>query len=398
MEILCWPHYNSIDECQSIAQAKLPSDINSTVVEVEQQLIISYNLVADNIATAKTVSWGSNYTIKHYHNIILYIGSSLISFAAFLLLLSLFTNSMKTTKCICFNGILSILLALGMIMLWIVSSYEFAFSVEMSDICAAPNQAILQVANRSNFDNESWEIVEYYLYCDVNHNKNPLITQTTNAYQNLIAVQSSIILLNQTAANYSIQDQVAILYSDYQKCLNELVTLNESLNCETIHNVYYVDIQNNTCDDLINEWFTLYVLQFVIVTLIFIRSYFVCVQNNNNSVDRTSINSVPSYYNDGGSTGKIQSVQYGFLLDDVTSFRRSSISYTDDDVQECVRYLNQFENENERKKQAEILKQKGYQTKGRSVPLSYDLVEKSMAIVRNRQNTMDSKYKHPLYK
>jgi len=400
----------TINECQVILQTKLPSDINATIVEVQKQLQDSYNVVDDNIATAKTISWGSNNTIKSYHNVALYVGVGLISFTALLLLLSLCTNSMKTTKCIYFNHILSILLALGMIMLWIVASYEFAFSVEVSDVCAAPNQAILQAANRtSNFDNETWEIAEYYLYCDTNHPNNPLITQTTNAYQNLISIQSSIIYLNHTAANYSIQEQVAVLYSDYQTCLTELVELNQSLNCSTIHNVYYVSIQNDTCHKLIQEWFILYVLQFMIVTLLIVRSCFMCIQNND-SVVHSEKTSIPSHYNENINKyeGSInQNFQYGMLVDDValndTSYGRTSSvssqsSFTDDDVQECVRYLTQFENENERKKQAEILKQKGYPNKKHPKPLNSDLVYKSMAIVRNRQNTMDSKYKHPLYK
>jgi len=49
------------------------------------------------------------------------------------------------------------------------------------------------------------------------------------------------------------------------------------------------------------------------------------------------------------------------------------------------------------KKQAEILKQVGYQNKKNPRPLNSDMVFKAMAIIRNRQSTIDSKYKHPLF-
>jgi len=293
----------------------------------------------------------------------------------------------------------------------LIASYEFAFSIEVSDVCAAPNQAILQAANRTtNFNNETWEIAEYYLYCDSSHANNPLITQTTEAYNNLSSVQSLVIYLNQTASEYGIQQQASILTADYTNILNDLLVLNESLNCDVIHNVYYVNIENDTCHDLINEWFVLYLFQFAIIILIIIRSWFICSQKPNNPPEvSNTLKSYPSYYTKEGTnieSGNNQNIQYGMLVDDVvlndTSFGRGSSltsqsTYTDDDVQECVHYLTAFEDENERKKQAEILKQVGYRNKKNPRPLNSDMVFKAMAIIRNRQSTIDSKYKHPLF-
>ena len=66
----------------------------------------------------------------------------------------------------------------------------------------------------------------------------------------------------------------------------------------------------------------------------------------------------------------------------------------DKDYKKCIGFLAKFSDENERMKQAEMLKEIGYP--GTLSPLNDQLVEKSCAILRNGERTKDSSHKHPL--
>ena len=57
--------------------------------------------------------------------------------------------------------------------------------------------------------------------------------------------------------------------------------------------------------------------------------------------------------------------------------------------------MNQFEDWDEKTKQSEMLKEVGYNP-GTVNPLPAELVERSMAILRNADRNKDSKYKHRL--
>lgn len=65
------------------------------------------------------------------------------------------------------------------------------------------------------------------------------------------------------------------LYHDYNQSLYDLVALNDSLNCKYI-NKYYDDLQDEMCYELLDEWYALYVLQFLIVGFLVLRLCFTC--------------------------------------------------------------------------------------------------------------------------
>lgn len=85
-----------------------------------------------------------------------------------------------------------------MIVLWIIGSVQFGVSVELADMCADPNDAVIQAINHTSFDtsdNVTTEILQYYVFCDSEHKNNPLINYCNQAYTELFNLTLTMELL-----------------------------------------------------------------------------------------------------------------------------------------------------------------------------------------------------------
>ena len=105
------------------------------------------------------------------------------------------------------NGIVSMLVLSGMIVLWIIASVEFGISVELADICNNPEDAVVQAINASSLDtsNDTIAILKYYLYCDDDHPNNPLITATNQAYDVMLDLNDTIVWLEDNLEGTSVE-------------------------------------------------------------------------------------------------------------------------------------------------------------------------------------------------
>ncbi len=102
-----------------------------------------------------------------------------------------------------------------MILLWIIASIQFGYSVEVSDVCDNTNGAILQAANQIlNPDNETLGIIDYYLYCD-NHHSNPLMTYINEAEDTITSQQANVVTLVQVAPLYGVQVEKDLPFSPF---------------------------------------------------------------------------------------------------------------------------------------------------------------------------------------
>ena len=172
-----------------------------------------------------------------------------------------------------------------MLLVWIFGSLQFGISVEVADICADPEGATIQAVS-SGFDgsgelNDTLAILEYYVYCDEEHQDNPL-TDTVADTQNILANVSStmdelVTYANQINTTYT--SDVNALSRTFDKAINQTSNLADNLDCEAI-NGYYNDILDSFCFDLLPAWHALYVTQWVTVGLLLLRMCFVCKTNS----------------------------------------------------------------------------------------------------------------------
>ena len=111
-----------------------------------------------------------------------------------------------------------------MVVLWVIGSIQFGISVEVADICADPNDAVIQAINHTSFDtsdNVTVEILQYYVYCDIEHKNNPLIRYCDQAYEELVNLTNTMSLVIYAAQGT--EYEVSILTGQVSFFLNVFV-------------------------------------------------------------------------------------------------------------------------------------------------------------------------------
>eukprot|EP01084_Bolivina_argentea_P036979 68364_1 len=187
---------SAITQCENIKHANLPSncsDAVTVVTQIESTIQESLDEIDSFLSDGQVISWGNSDVVDPYRNYLIYICISLLAFIAILIIISLIRMCMH--KCICCNTLLSFILIFSMLFIWLISSIQFAFSVQVSDACVNPQDTILQGINmtdNTNIDYNTYEIVKYYLYCDDNYPYNPLYNYTQTAYNTLISINTTI--------------------------------------------------------------------------------------------------------------------------------------------------------------------------------------------------------------
>ena len=170
-----------------------------------------------------------------------------------------------------------------MLIIWIISSYQFAFSVQVSDACNDPQNTILQGVNVTNtnkdIDATTIDIVEYYIYCNNQYDYNPLYNYTSSAYSSLSSLNDTIYtVLGPAGQLCDITNETDILLHDYNKTLSQLLIIESALQCDEI-NGYLTNITNDLCVDGINYWYLLYAAQIFSILLLVIRSMCICTKS-----------------------------------------------------------------------------------------------------------------------
>jgi hypothetical protein len=292
-------------------------------------------------------------------------------------------------------------LAAGMICVWLISVWQFAFSVELSDACDDPQSAIEQSARTAYAkqlqENVTLQIVEYYIYCDEAHAHNPLQEYSNEAYDTLVGINQTVYnLVNSSAAQkMGIVNETTQLYFDYTHSMTELYIVNTSLDCGVIHS-YLTDITYDLCDSGVQYWLLLYCTQALIVCLLMIRFCCVCTHKSidsevNGDSRARAQQRLAEYLNEEDVHVKDNSMQLASYYDPMASPKPT---FTDEDVRKCIRYLLPYaSNREEMNKIVEQLKEKGYPG---GDPLPSQLVGKATAVLRNYDATADSSYHHPL--
>ena len=166
-----------------------------------------------------------------------------------------------------------------MLIVWIFASLQFGISVEVADICADPNDATIQAVSSglggSADFNDTLLILEYYVYCDESHSNNPLLDAIDDTRE-LLANLSSVILTLETYSNgTNVEDEVDDLSASYNKSVVQTGALAGHLECDEI-NGYYNDLIDSFCYDLLDEWFSLYLMQGITVVLLLVRMCIIC--------------------------------------------------------------------------------------------------------------------------
>ena len=370
--------------------------IKNITSSIEDQIKDSLNIIDSYLDDGEKLNWGNSSTIDNYRKYSIYVGLSILSLMAIIILISTFcTKALSTmTKCICCNSFLSVILVFGMLLIWIISSWQFAFSVQVSDACNNPQDSILQgvniTNNNNNIDETTIEIVEYYIYCNNKYPTNPLYNYTQSALIDLQSLNSTIQLVLPYAKDCDITNETNILLKDYNKTLSQLNTVEKALQCNDINN-YLTNITTDLCDDGINYWYLLYASQVFVIFLLIIRSFCICTKSeidydNNNHYNVIVQNS--SSVNDENNADNPYQIMSNPLSSPVPNF-------SDKDVRKCIKYLLQFSDDLQlMEKKGKELEKTGYDNSG--IPLHEALVKKSIAILKNYQLNQDSKFIHPL--
>ena len=97
----------------------------------------------------------------------------------------------------------------------VLATLQFAVSVQISDGCAAPTDALHQAVDLFA-DIEVVDIFKYYLDCTQNETlSNPLSTSFDTSYHIIIGLNDTMLLLRDNAPIYGIVQEVDHLYYDY---------------------------------------------------------------------------------------------------------------------------------------------------------------------------------------
>eukprot|EP00485_Elphidium_margaritaceum_P020299 CAMPEP_0202729194 /NCGR_PEP_ID=MMETSP1385-20130828/186008_1 /ASSEMBLY_ACC=CAM_ASM_000861 /TAXON_ID=933848 /ORGANISM="Elphidium margaritaceum" /LENGTH=602 /DNA_ID=CAMNT_0049395451 /DNA_START=22 /DNA_END=1830 /DNA_ORIENTATION=+ len=403
---------SALTQCDNI-NAHVASDCQSTVqpiiASIEPDLRQSLHTMQTYLDDASKVSWGSSADIDRYRKYLIYAGIVILSLIAVMVAMStLCVRAWATLKrCVCCHTLLAMALSVAMFVSWTVASYQFALSVQVSDACADPPNAILQGVNLTVADSSiggehlsasTLEIVEYYVYCDAQqYAYNPLLNYTRNAYAQLVALNATVYGLAPYAEDCNVQNESAILLRDYNHSLTQLVGVIDALQCERIH-ASLTSVTNDMCVDGIQWWFLFYAAQCLVILLLVLRGYCVCTTK----VEQFRVGEANhNHYNvvvDNDDAASEHSDDRDAIIADARRSRAvSRPSFNDNDVRKCIKFLLPFmDNETVLDQKAQSLQRSGFNRSGQ--PLNAELVRRALSIVKNYKANSDSHFVHPLLK
>eukprot|EP01084_Bolivina_argentea_P297510 512563_1 len=128
-----------IDQCKSIRNAHLPFDCQDALPildEIIPKIENSLYYLNKYIHNGEVISWGNSSQINPYRKYLIYGGIILVLFIAILIIISFIKICIN--KYIWCNILLSYFLTYSILCIWIISSIQFAFSIEVSDACVNP--------------------------------------------------------------------------------------------------------------------------------------------------------------------------------------------------------------------------------------------------------------------
>ncbi|ETO31361.1 hypothetical protein RFI_05757 [Reticulomyxa filosa] len=333
------------------------------------------------------------------------------------------TKSIAVTRWVCLNGSVSLCLGMALFCVWCLASIQFAYSVQVSDACSNSEDSVLQVVNNSlayssQHDQAvtTYQIVNYYLYCDDAHSYNPLIFDMTEAQAGMSLINSSVLWYYYNGSSYGVpqvfyiyihtyirihicvsllcvmftlvvrvvhvisQNESTQLLMDYQQFMKQSTNELLCLQCSSLNGLYH-HTRNDLCLTFVKQWYITYVCEFALVFFVAIRGCFLCK-------NKASVQSEPKTV----LTEDDIKPNFG-RVDPSPEPTPPSFEASDDDVKKALRYLYKCETLQERKDKANQLKAKGYPDSNKSV--SKNAVDKAVSILNNRDRTSKSTYIHP---
>lgn len=204
----------------------------------------------------------------------------------------------------------TVIVVSGIVCIWIIASMQFGFSVEIADMCDDTTDVLIQAVDHGmSFNDTMKRMGRFYIYCDADHADNPLNDILDPIHDAMITIDDTVengpdwlrIPLNfANKVNNVIQainvgkSNKRALNVEFTKGLNgymsnlktqadmvvaQYLDLIDSMHCDNLH-VYRKKFEQHICYDFMYEWYSIYVLQFVMTSLILLQlvlTYVNCV-------------------------------------------------------------------------------------------------------------------------
>ena len=324
-------------------------------LEKSQKYLNSYLIDATSIP-----SWDSTQSYLNFSHsfsqFVIYFGMLVCVVLAVTFFMSLFSGTMiKFMSCLTFICILLLLL---------LFSAQFAFSITLSDACANPNDAILQIASNKTTKSEI-DTMKYYLYCDDKHSFNPLYNQFNNSFYAFLKIDNKSI--------YSSNNKQLIM--DYNTTLINMHKLNNSLQCQQLYDDKQM-VVDSVCVHGVTQWFRVYMIQFGIILLLVMRNCCLCcgikyykkrrkrIINHNGDYDKNNYDKYDNNIDYGSMSNSLSGGKYvKYSINTPPVFTNNSPSFNKEDDEEedtMFRYnINNNNNHNLRNSKIYIRRENG---------------------------------------
>eukprot|EP01084_Bolivina_argentea_P109753 196128_1 len=126
---------SAITQCENIKNTAFPisscDQVSGIAQQAETYIQQTLNEMDLYLADAQLIFWGNSASLDKYRKYLIYFGLSALSFIAVIVIaLTFCVKSLKTMKrCICCNSMLSMILIMGLCIVWTISAVQFALSV-----------------------------------------------------------------------------------------------------------------------------------------------------------------------------------------------------------------------------------------------------------------------------
>ena len=290
---------NAQIQCKLILNTSTAQPIYANISALNDTIGQCSKLIDQLLSSAQSVpSWDINDQIKPYREFaIIWPVISLVVFGLLMIFnyLCYSHDYLNKKVCCCSCSFLVVYLPLFII---IIAWIQFAVSVQIADGCDDPNNSIWSAVDQYNNNQETKDIIKYYLYCSDNDTLiNPLNESFYEPYNILIQLNSSINELEQVSDVFDIVQEVDALSNDYVQTINLMNEINDTLQCETIDE-YKDSMITELCGDGLDYWLIYYSMQIAFIVLLVFRSWSICTEDKAKAAEGSNFND-NNNFNDG---------------------------------------------------------------------------------------------------